>query len=222
MNAVNSFVNLLAAYKKGGTTKRKEWLRKATNRMKKKGTVGAFTEYCGGKVTADCIERGLRSPDPKIRRRAAFAKAVRSFNKAYGGQTGNTMGFYDMDEFVKNSKADFLRNMSSNVLNRMAEDLERVSELNEEVRKLGGMLERMYQEGGNIEQVQEPYEAGEQNYAEKQENEQLRLQVIDTLTYEEYVLATHKHPEYLQRLLSELESVNNQNVNNVNAVTANG
>ena len=59
----------------------KKWLQHASERMKQKGTKGAFTKYCGGKVTNACIAKGLKSKDPKIRKRAGFAKAVRSFKK---------------------------------------------------------------------------------------------------------------------------------------------
>ena len=61
------------------------WIRKAANRMKKKGTVGAFTRYCGGKVTDECIRRALKSSNPTTRKRAGFAKAVRGFHKELGG-----------------------------------------------------------------------------------------------------------------------------------------
>lgn len=49
--------------------------------MEQKSTVGAFTRYCGGKVTSDCIQRGLKSKNPTIRKRAAFAKAARKVAK---------------------------------------------------------------------------------------------------------------------------------------------
>ena len=55
------------------------WLQTAVRRMKRKGTVGSFTRWCGGKVTNECIRRGLKSKSPKIRKKAAFAKAVRKF-----------------------------------------------------------------------------------------------------------------------------------------------
>lgn len=42
---------------------------------------GKFTEYCGGKVTEECIARGKRSPDPKIRKQATFTANSRSWNK---------------------------------------------------------------------------------------------------------------------------------------------
>lgn len=42
---------------------------------------GKFTEYCGGKVTSECIEKGLNSPSPTIRKRANFARNARKWNK---------------------------------------------------------------------------------------------------------------------------------------------
>lgn len=46
--------------------------------MKRKGTVGSFTEYCGGKVTDKCIERALASNNETLRKRAQYAKNMRS------------------------------------------------------------------------------------------------------------------------------------------------
>ncbi|GIU70110.1 MAG: hypothetical protein KatS3mg002_1346 [Candidatus Woesearchaeota archaeon] len=62
----------------------KKWIQEATNKMKQKGTVGSFREYCGGEVTMECIEKGLKSKDPKIRKKAQFAKNVMS--KLRGGE----------------------------------------------------------------------------------------------------------------------------------------
>lgn len=45
----------------------------------KKQNKGKFTEYCKGKVTSECIQRGKNSSDPKVRKRATFAQNVRSF-----------------------------------------------------------------------------------------------------------------------------------------------
>jgi hypothetical protein len=79
-------------FKQGGS---KNWIQKANRSMKRKGTVGKFTEYCGGKVTADCIERGLNSPDPDVRKRATFAKSMRSIAK---DQWGGVVGDQPMDQ----------------------------------------------------------------------------------------------------------------------------
>ena len=54
---------------------------KKGNKIKiKKKNRGKFTEYCDGKVTSECIQRGKNSPDPKIRRRATFAANSRKWN----------------------------------------------------------------------------------------------------------------------------------------------
>lgn len=47
----------------------------------KKKNRGKFTEYCGGKVTSECIARGKRSPNPTIRKRATFAANSRRWHK---------------------------------------------------------------------------------------------------------------------------------------------
>lgn len=46
---------------------------------------GKFTEYCGGKVTSECIAKGKRSSDPAIRKRATFAANARKWHHAFGG-----------------------------------------------------------------------------------------------------------------------------------------
>ena len=67
----------------------KKWLKDARKKMERKGTVGAFTQYCGGRVTEQCIERGLNSNNPLTRKRAQFAKNVRM--QAGGYQDPNMM-----------------------------------------------------------------------------------------------------------------------------------
>ena len=46
----------------------------------KKENRGKFTEYCGGKVTEECIRRGKNSPNPAIRKRATFAANAKKWN----------------------------------------------------------------------------------------------------------------------------------------------
>lgn len=46
---------------------------------------GKFTEYCGGKVTSECIAKGKRSSDPTIRKRATFAANARKWKHELGG-----------------------------------------------------------------------------------------------------------------------------------------
>ena len=55
----------------------KKWMQGAQRKMQRKGTVGAFSQYCGGKVTDSCIERALNSNNETLRRRAQFARNMR-------------------------------------------------------------------------------------------------------------------------------------------------
>lgn len=55
----------------------------------KKQNRGKFTDYCGGKVTDECIQKGKHSPDPKIRKRATFAANVRAWKHQQGGSVNS-------------------------------------------------------------------------------------------------------------------------------------
>lgn len=46
----------------------------------KKKNKGKFTQYCGGTVTQECIQRGKNSSNPVIRKRATFADNARKWN----------------------------------------------------------------------------------------------------------------------------------------------
>lgn len=60
-------------------------LKKGSKIHIKKANRGKFTDYCGGKVTSECIARGKQSPNPAIRKRATFAANVRSWKHQDGG-----------------------------------------------------------------------------------------------------------------------------------------
>ena len=51
----------------------------------KKENRGKFTDYCGGKVTSECIAKGKRSPNSAIRKRATFAANARKWKHQDGG-----------------------------------------------------------------------------------------------------------------------------------------
>lgn len=51
----------------------------------KKANRGKFTDYCGGKVTSECIARGKRSKSAAVRKRATFAANARKWHHAFGG-----------------------------------------------------------------------------------------------------------------------------------------
>lgn len=59
-------------------------LKKGGIHIKKKNR-GKFTEYCGGKVTEECIARGKRSKNPLTRKRANFASVSRKWKHENGG-----------------------------------------------------------------------------------------------------------------------------------------
>ena len=46
---------------------------------------GKFTEYCHGKVTNECIQKGKNSSNPAIRKRATFAANARKWKHKDGG-----------------------------------------------------------------------------------------------------------------------------------------
>lgn len=63
-------------YKKGGKVSKGE-----SGIHIKPENRGKFTEYCGGKVTSECISRGKNSSDPAVRKRATFAQNARKWDK---------------------------------------------------------------------------------------------------------------------------------------------
>ena len=59
----------------------------------KKQNRGKFTDYCGGKVTEECIQKGLHSPNAAIRKRANFARNARRWKHQQGGALQNYLNF---------------------------------------------------------------------------------------------------------------------------------
>ena len=68
----------------------------------KKENRGSFTEYCGGKVTNECIRKAKNSPSSKIRKRAVFAENARGWAKKH--QEGGTI--LDHTPGIDTSKPD--------------------------------------------------------------------------------------------------------------------
>lgn len=62
--------------------KGEKFIQKAEKKMEKKGTVGSFREYCGGEVTMACINKGLKSDDPSIVKKANYAKNIGGYKGA--------------------------------------------------------------------------------------------------------------------------------------------
>lgn len=55
--------------------RKKKWIQKADFEK------GKFTDYCGGEVTQDCIEKGLASDDPHVVKMASLAKTFRKMGR---------------------------------------------------------------------------------------------------------------------------------------------
>lgn len=68
----------------------------------KKKNRGKFTEYCGGKVTDECIRKAKKSKNPKLRKRATFAANARKWKHQEGGvltkfETGGPVKTFDIN-----------------------------------------------------------------------------------------------------------------------------
>ena len=74
------------AYKQGGKMNILKFLKNGSGIHIKKENRGKFTDYCGGKVTDECIQKGKNSSNPAIRKRATFADNARHFKHRSGGQ----------------------------------------------------------------------------------------------------------------------------------------
>lgn len=78
----------------------------------KKENRGKFTEYCGGKVTQECIERGKHSSNPTTRKRATFADNARTWKHQEGGFINkfiNQDQLNSLSEFGTTIKDSFLK-----------------------------------------------------------------------------------------------------------------
>lgn len=69
--------------------KKLEFLKNGSGIHIKKENRGKFTDYCGGKVTSECIAKGKRSPNAAIRKRATFAANARKWKHQFGGLLTN-------------------------------------------------------------------------------------------------------------------------------------
>lgn len=80
----------------------------------KKQNKGKFTDYCGGKVTQECINRGKNSPSATIRKRATFADNARKWKHQEGGKInrfdeGGVMST-SQNTLTRDQKIDYLKN----------------------------------------------------------------------------------------------------------------
>ena len=62
------------------------YLKKGSGIHIKKKNHGKFTEYCGGEVTDECIQKAKKSKNPTLRKRATFAQNARRWKHKEGGE----------------------------------------------------------------------------------------------------------------------------------------
>jgi len=188
--------------------KDRKWMQRVSKEMREKGTVGAFTRYCGGKVTEECIQRGLRSPDPKVRARARLARTFRKYSKETGGEVSeNTV------DFLTNMKETFINSLSDASLMNLVKDIEEAYRKNQAYDRInmfaGELLTRRY--GGSIKKYQEGG-AMEPTALEQSTLQQTSIQQPQAverqpdITYEQYVQFIISYPEYLDRFLQDVET----------------
>jgi hypothetical protein len=65
------------------------YLKKGKGIHIKKKNRGKFTEYCGGEVTNECIQKAKRSGNSKLIKRAVFAQNARKWKHKEGGEINN-------------------------------------------------------------------------------------------------------------------------------------
>jgi hypothetical protein len=59
-----------------------KFIQKAEKEIEKKGTKGDFAKHCGGEVTKSCIDKALKSGNPKLVKQAYFAKNIKGYKGA--------------------------------------------------------------------------------------------------------------------------------------------
>lgn len=197
-----------------------KWMQKVAKKIKKEGTDGSFREYCGGKVTMECIERGLKSKDPKVRKRAALAKAFMKSKKAEGGEINNEL--LDLiDTFSPRTAQAVLTDLDryNQRMNQMAmlkaalgiEVKEEGRNNNTIVNKyaFGGQM-RKYQEGGDtMSNEQQPEQTPMEQPQQVNENQPQNEFGYD-ISYTQFVQFVSQYPEYFKRLISELQAQQQQ------------
>lgn len=59
-----------------------KFIQKAEKEIEKKGTKGDFAKYCGGEVTKSCIDKAIKSGNPRLVKQAYFAKNIKGYKGA--------------------------------------------------------------------------------------------------------------------------------------------
>lgn len=65
----------------------KRYIQKGRQKLKK-GSIGSFTKYCGGRVTQSCIDSALKSDNPELVRKASLARSMKQVGGPKKAQYG--------------------------------------------------------------------------------------------------------------------------------------
>ena len=99
----------------------------------KKKNRGKFTDYCGGKVTEECIQRGKHSSNPTTRKRATFAANARKWKHEEGGiikgkegvetnyRSVDTRDLFKQDSIFDNDKLQLAKELVKRKYNKAEE-----------------------------------------------------------------------------------------------------
>ena len=79
-------VAFIEGLKQGGKMNTLQFLKNGSGIHIKKKNRGKFTDYCGGKVTDECIRRAKASGNPTLVKRATFADNARHWKHKNGGK----------------------------------------------------------------------------------------------------------------------------------------
>lgn len=110
----------------------------------KKKNRGKFTDYCGGEVTQECINRAKKSNNPTLRKRATFADNARKWKHQQGGSVKRLdIESLKADPEYKNNYNWYIHDANINALqdsliNRNAGYAQRIAALSMVIPESGG------------------------------------------------------------------------------------
>lgn len=109
----------------------------------KESNKGLFTEYCGGEVTKKCIEKGKKSKNPIVRKRATFADNARKWSKKK--QDGGPLSVvhsmpFDYEKTNKGLMEAYLKKEEHSIAEKEAEQKEKMEKAIEVGSRFGDLF----------------------------------------------------------------------------------
>ena len=110
----------------------------------KKKNRGKFTDYCGGKVTQECIDKAKKSGNPTLKKRAVFAENARAWKHQKGGEVYKRLDLKSLRNDPEYKKRDLyledknLEIIQDSLINRNIGFPQRVATLTSIIAENGG------------------------------------------------------------------------------------